>query len=63
MHRPSCAMFNVQFPLKSQLKSIDKSQSVCMTLNRYDNIIVMGGFNNNVNKDEEIHYDELDELR
>ena len=39
------------FPLKSQLESIDKSQSVCITFNTYDNIIVMDGFNNNVNKD------------
>ena len=36
------------------------TKSVCKALNRYDNIIVMGDFNIDINKDDAIGHDKLD---
>ena len=36
------------------------TKSVCKALNRYDNIIVMGDFNIDINKDDAIDHDKLD---
>ena len=39
----------------------EPTKSVCKTLNTYDNIIVIGDFNIDINKDEAIGHDRLDE--
>ena len=36
------------------------TKSVCNALNTYDNIIIMGDFNIDINKDEAIGYEKLD---
>ena len=53
---------NLSFHLKGQLEAVDRSlyEFVCMALNINDNIIAMGSFNNNINKDEGMNHDELD---
>ena len=41
-------------------KDFITKRPVCMALNTYDNIIVMGVFNIDINKDEGIDHDKLD---
>ena len=36
------------------------TKSVCNALNTYDNIIIMGDFNIDINKDEAVGYEKLD---